>query len=127
MEDKALAMTTDGGATWQVRAATIGSDSSGSVGQIPSTGHPSGLAIAPDGMAWMVGGRMLPLVSRDGGRTWTAMPLGEIDVNSVSAPVPLDDEHGFALMWDPNSQATLLEVTVDGGTTWAVRFSWPFR
>jgi hypothetical protein len=44
------------------------------------------------------------------------MPLGEIDVNSASASVPLDDQHGLALMFDPNSQATLLEVTVDGGT-----------
>jgi photosystem II stability/assembly factor-like uncharacterized protein len=126
MEDKTLAVTTDGGATWQVRAATIGSDPSGDVGQIPITGYPSGLAIARDGTAWMGGSRMLPLVSRDGGRTWTDMLLGEIDVNSVSAPAPLDDQHGFALMRDPNSQATLLEVTVDGGTTWAVRFSWPF-
>ncbi len=126
MEDKAVAVTTDGGLTWQVRAATIGSGASGDVGQIPSTGHPSGLAIARDGTAWMVGGRMLPLVSRDGGRTWTDMPLGEIDVNMVSAPAPLDDQDGFALMRDPNSQATLLEVTVDGGTTWAVRFRWPF-
>jgi photosystem II stability/assembly factor-like uncharacterized protein len=125
MEAKALAVTTDGGATWQVRAATIGSDPSGSVGQIPNTGHPSSLAIAPDGTAWMMGSRMLPLVSRDGGRTWTDLPIGEIDLNSVSAPSPLDDQHGFALMRDPNSAATLLEVTVDGGTTWAARFSWP--
>jgi photosystem II stability/assembly factor-like uncharacterized protein len=126
MEDKALAVTTDGGVTWQVRAATIGSDPSGDVGQIPSTGYPSGLAIAPDGTAWMGGSRMLPLVSRDGGRTWTDMPLGEIDVSEVTAGAPLDARNGFALLRDPNRPATLLEATADGGTTWTVRFSWPF-
>ena len=126
MEEKTIAVTTDGGVTWEVRAATIGSGPSGTIGQIPIVGHPSGLDIAPDGTAWMWGSRMLPIVSRDGGRTWADMALGEIDVSAVTAGAPLDARNGFALLRDPNQPATLLEVTADAGATWSTRFSWPF-
>jgi photosystem II stability/assembly factor-like uncharacterized protein len=127
MEDKAVLVTADGGATWQVRAQVVGgATGTGDIGQIPITGHPAGLAVAPDGTAWITGGRMQPLVSRDGGRTWTTMPLGEIDVNSTGGAVLLDAEHGFVLMWDPNAQGIALEHTADGGTTWSSLYTWPF-
>jgi photosystem II stability/assembly factor-like uncharacterized protein len=126
MEDKTIAVTIDGGVTWEVRAATIGSEPSGTIGQIPIVGHPSGLDIAPNGTAWMWGSRMLPIVSRDGGRAWADMALGEIDVSEVTAGAPLDARNGFALLRDPNLPATLLEVTADGGATWSTRFSWPY-
>jgi photosystem II stability/assembly factor-like uncharacterized protein len=101
MEDKTIAVTTDGGVTWEVRAATIGSEPSGTIGQIPIVGHPSGIDIAPDGTGgWMWGSRMLPIVSRDGGRTWADMALGEIDLSAVIAGAPLDARNGFALLWD---------------------------
>lgn len=125
MEDKSLATTTDGGATWQVRSAIVGGDPGATVEQIPISGHPTGLAIALDGTAWMWGDRMRPLVSRDAGRSWSDMPLGEIDVSPVTAASVLDAQRGYALVWDPNQQATLLEVTGDGGQIWSTRFSWP--
>ncbi len=125
MEDKTLAVTTDGGATWQVKAAVSGGDPSIDVGSIPITGHPSGLAVAPDGTAWIWGDRMRPVVSRDGGQTWTDMPLGEIDVSPTICGAPIDDRRGWALQWEPDAQAVLLEVTDDGGATWSPRFSWP--
>ncbi len=126
MEDKVVLVTSDGGASWQVRAQVVGGAmGTGDIGQIPITGHPAGLAVAPDGTAWITGGRMQPLVSRDGGRTWTTMPLGEIDVNSTGGADLLDAEHGFVLMWDPNAQGIVLEVTSDGGATWSAPYSWP--
>ncbi len=128
MEDKAVLVTGDGGTTWQVRAQVVGgADSSGDIGQIPPSGHPSGLAVASDGTAWITGSRMQPMVSVDGGRTWTAMPLGETDGNSTTGAVPNDAEHGFMLMWDPNAQGIDLEHTADGGTTWSAPYSWPLE
>ncbi len=112
--------------SWQLRAVVAGGGPSLDVGQIPISGHPSGLEVTPDGTAWMWGDRMRPLLSRDGGRTWTDMPLGEVDGSSpVTAAVPLDAQHGLALLWDPNQQATLLEATTDGGQTWSARHVWP--
>jgi photosystem II stability/assembly factor-like uncharacterized protein len=125
MLDKAVEVTTDGGTTWQLRAKVVGgASSSNDVGQISLDGHPSGIAVAPDGTAWMAGDRMQPAVSRDGGSTWTDMPLGEIDGNSTTGATPLDARRGLILMWDPNSQANVLEVTRDGGATWSSVYSW---
>jgi photosystem II stability/assembly factor-like uncharacterized protein len=122
--EKTVAVTTDGGASWQVRAQATypgGTD----IGQIPLSGHASGMAIAPDGTAWMWGGRMVPLASTDGGRTWAELPLGDPDVLLARPAWPLDAQHGYALLWDPNQQTTRLEATSDGGQTWSTRFSWP--
>lgn len=122
--DKTVAVTTDGGASWQVRARATppgGTD----IGQIPLSGHTSGMAIAPDGTAWTWGGRMVPLTSTDGGRNWTAMALGDPDALLAGPAWPLDAQRGYALLWNPNQQATLFEATSDGGQTWSARFSWP--
>jgi photosystem II stability/assembly factor-like uncharacterized protein len=121
--EKTVAVTTDGGASWQVRAQATypgGTD----IGQIPLSGHASGIAIAPDGTAWIWGGRMVPLASTDGGRTWTELPLGDPDVMLAGPAWPLDAQRGYALLWDPNQQATLLEASTDGGQTWSGRFRW---
>lgn len=125
-EDKTVAVTTDGGNSWQVRAVVAGGEPSLDVGSIPLSGHPSGMAVTSDGTAWMWGGRMLPTISHDGGRTWTEMALGEIDVNSVIWGAPLDAQAGWALLWRSNLQAIQLEVTADGGATWTATFRWPF-
>jgi photosystem II stability/assembly factor-like uncharacterized protein len=122
--EKMVAVTTNGGASWQVRAQATypgGTD----IGQIPLSGHASGMAIAPDGTAWMWGGRMVPLASTDGGRTWSELPLGDTDFMLAGPTWPLDALRGYALLWDPNQQTTLLEATSDGGQTWSARFSWP--
>jgi photosystem II stability/assembly factor-like uncharacterized protein len=122
--EKTVAVTSDGGASWQVRARATypgGTD----IGQIPLSGDASGMAVAPEGTAWMWGSRMVPLASTDEGRTWTELPLGDPDAMLAGPAWPLDAQRGYALLWDPNQQATLLEATSDGGQTWAARFTWP--
>ncbi len=125
MEDKAVLVTSDAGATWQVRAQVVGGTAPvGAIGHIPQGGHPTDIAVAPDGTAWMLGGRMRPLLSRDHGTTWTPMPLGEVDVTTTEGPALVGAKHGFVLMQDPNAQGIVLEVTSDGGATWSARYSW---
>jgi hypothetical protein len=55
----------------------------------------------------------------------TELSLGDPDVLLAGPAWPLDVQRGYALLWDPNQQATLLEATSDGGQTWSARFSWP--
>lgn len=122
--------TTDGGARWTVQASTgipdpNGGSSSPAVGEIHYGGYIGRIVVAPDGTAWMTGGRMAPLVSRDRGATWLALGLGDPDGNLVQSAWPLTASSGFALMWSPDRQATLLEETTDGGRTWTERSASP--
>src|SRR5947199_4396932 len=68
--------------------------------------------------------RLLPLSSHDGGARWQPLALGDPDANLVFAAWPPDARHGVAVMLAPNSEATLFEITSDGGRTWAERPSW---
>ncbi len=124
-EFHAVLATTDGGAHWKLRASTDGTAKSRPVGRLLYGGYIGGIVEASDGAAWMAGIRMAPQASSDGGRTWTSLHLGDPDVNLVKAAWPLDATHGYAVMWHANRQATLLEVTTDGGRHWKVRASWP--
>lgn len=116
--------TNDGGAHWAVRASTSGVSSAKPIGSLPYGGYITGLVEALDGTAWITGGRMVPLASRDGGATWQPLALGDPAANLVEAAWPLDATRGFAVMWAPDSQASLLEATTDGGRRWSVRSSW---
>ena len=122
--------TSDGGATWQVRAsvAPAPSQQTGklhSVGSLQYGGYIQGIELAPDGTAWMWGGRMDVLASTDGGVTWRGLGLTS-DGGGIGIGWPLDAGHGFAVVGDPNRQATLFEVTTDGGHTWQERTAWPY-
>jgi len=94
------------------------------IGSLPYGGYITGLVEAVDGTAWITGGQMVPLASRDGGVTWQPLALGDPAANLVEAAWPLDASRGFAVMWAPDSQASLLEATTDGGRRWSVRSSW---
>lgn len=128
---KAVAGTDDGGTSWHLRASTgdlSGSSGDGRVGSISVGGYVGrygDLVVAHDGTAWMTGGRMTPLVARNGGSTWVPLGLGDPDVNLVRSAWPLDRERGFALVWEGDRQATLLESTGDGGRTWTELSLWP--
>jgi photosystem II stability/assembly factor-like uncharacterized protein len=123
-ENHAMLATRDGGATWAVRAMAADPPAT-EVGHLPYGGYISGLVLATDGTAWITGGRMVPLVSRDDGATWQPLGLGDPAANLVYAAWPLDARRGFAVMWAPDRQATLLEVTADGGRTWISGTAWP--
>jgi len=122
--------TTNGGATWQVRAsvAPAPSQQTGtvpSVGSLQYGGYIQGIELAPDGAAWMWGDRMDVLKSTDGGVTWRGLGLTS-DGGGVGVGWPLDAVHGLAIVGDPNRQATLFKVTADGGHTWQERTVWPY-
>ena len=116
--------TSDGGATWQVRAS-VGPPPSHKVGSLGYGGYIQGIVLAPDGTAWMWGDRMDALASGDGGATWHGLGLTS-DGGGMAVAWPLDAGHGFALLGDPNRQATLLEATTDGGHTWRELAVWPY-
>ncbi len=121
--------TSDGGVTWQVRASVAPAPSQ-QTGRVPSVGslqyggYIQGVVLASDGTAWMWGGRMDVLLSTDDGVTWSGGGLTS-DGGGMAEAWPLDAGHGFALLWDPNRQATLLEATGDGAHTWQERMAWP--
>ena len=123
-EFRSVLRTTDGGTSWHV-VATVAPPPIPRVGAMPYGGYARGLVVTADGTAWLWGDRMGPLASTDGGATWRPLAIGEADVLPVNAAWPLDARHGFALLWDPNRQATLVEATADGGRTWAVRAAIP--
>ena len=120
----AVLATRDAGAHWSVRASTGGATGGDRVGAIPYGGYIGGMVEAGDGTAWITGDRMVPLVSRDDGATWTPLGIGDPAADLVSAAWPLDARLGVALMWAPDRQATLFEATADGGRTWVERFAW---
>ena len=121
----AVLTTSDGGAHWTLRASTGGLSGSPVVGKLHYGGYVSGVVDAGDATAWMMGDRMAPLASSDGGRSWDALGLGDEAVDLVSATWPLDGRHGYAVMWNPDRQASLLELTADGGVHWQERSAWP--
>ena len=123
-EYRSVLHTADGGATWQVRAALAPSPVP-HVGSMPYGGYARGLVVAHDGTAWLWGDRMVPLASTDGGATWRPLGFGDPDALLVGPMWVLDRRRGFALAWDPNRQATMVEATTDGGRTWLERASIP--
>jgi hypothetical protein len=94
-------------------------------GHLPYGGYIKGIVDASDGTAWISGDRMAPLASHDGGVMWQPLGLGDDAANLVYAAWPLNARRGVAVMWAPDRQATLFEVTGDGGRTWVERSAWP--
>jgi len=116
--------TEDGGRYWTVRASTGDASGSKPLGDLSYGGYIRGTVETRDGTAWISGDRMVPLASHDGGARWQPLGLGDPDGNLVYAAWPRDARHGVAVMWAPDSQATLFEITSDGGRTWTERSSW---
>ena len=123
-EIHAVLTTSDGGAHWTTVASTGREPGGKPIGTIPYGGYITGIVEAADGTAWITGDRMVPLASRDGGTTWRPLRIGDPAANLVDTAWPLDANRGFAAMWDADRQATLFEVTTDGGRTWGERTGW---
>jgi hypothetical protein len=116
--------TNDAGRHWTTLASTGGVGASMPVGRFPYGGYIRGIDDAADGTAWIWGDRMMPLATDHLGATWNPLALGDPAANLVAATWPLDGRHGEAVMWAPDQQASLFEVTEDGGRTWTERSLW---
>jgi photosystem II stability/assembly factor-like uncharacterized protein len=124
-EFHAVLATNDAGSHWTTVASTGGASNSKPRGHLPYGGYIRAIVEARDGTAWISGDRMVPLESGDDGRTWEPLRLGDPAANLVAAAWPLDARRGAAVMWAPDHQATLFEVTTDGGRSWTERSLWP--
>lgn len=120
----AVLATSDGGRHWSIQSSTSDPSGGGTIGSLPYGGYIVGIVEAQDGTAWIAGERMTPLVSGDLGATWRPLALGDSAADLVKGAYPLDARRGFATMWAPDRQATLFEVTTDGGRSWAPRYAW---
>jgi photosystem II stability/assembly factor-like uncharacterized protein len=121
---KAIMASADGGVTWTVRSSVDG-DPRTSVGTIDFADGLIGLAMLPDGSGIWWGDRGTTARTIDGGRTWTAIPLGSFDVRSIAAVALVDQRHWFAVVSgsdDPVSGggviAERLKLSSDQGSTW---------
>ncbi len=126
-ESKRVYETTDGGRTWRLRASVDPSGRLRSVGWMNGYGHPAGIAMRPDGtgMIWQSRGGLLRTLH--GGRAWVQLPLVDGEVTLVNDVAVGPGRVAYALEWDPDRQATLLERTDDDGRTWRAVHSWPVR
>jgi photosystem II stability/assembly factor-like uncharacterized protein len=127
-EDRAILETTDAGRTWStVAQSMLGGPASGS--GLTISGYPTGIFFLPDGHGWMWAERGVGMqVTTNGGHSWRTIgtvPNGA-DTSMGSAWF-LSDTTGFALLTNGNRQATQLIETLDGGMTWHVVHSWPWR
>jgi len=111
----------NGGRTWEQRVARGGGVA---VGTIPTRGYPTGIAVGPDGFAWMWGTDMDPLVSSDGGHSWSAFNIGPMQSSSLIAAWHPGAGHDLALFWDEANRMTRLEETANRGAPWVERFRW---
>ncbi|HEY3522722.1 MAG TPA: hypothetical protein VGK63_03375 [Candidatus Limnocylindrales bacterium] len=111
---KAVVETVDGGRTWSTRSATGG----GAVGRLFGSDYLEGISMWPSGTGFLWMGRGTTAMTRDGGRTWTAIGPGSPDVVIPLAAATVDDRTWFALVWDGNEQAQVLHMTEDSGSTW---------
>jgi photosystem II stability/assembly factor-like uncharacterized protein len=118
-ESKAVYETLDGGREWERHSiAVLGS---AAVTSLPVAGYVEGAAFAPSGYGALCQSRGPFLVTRDGGRTWSATRAvrPEIDFCTGVATVP-----GATYALVDTAQRDRLEVSTDAGRTWrtATRF-----
>jgi photosystem II stability/assembly factor-like uncharacterized protein len=110
----------DGGAQWLLRSRANYSGFSPpatNVGSLDNSGAPIGLAVLSGSRAWMINYLGPPLVTDDGGVTWTEAPLPAELATVWQAGVELDVTFADPLDgWTFNSAG--LWATTDGGAGW---------
>jgi hypothetical protein len=111
----------NGGRTWEQRVAR---GAGVAVGTIPAGGYPTGLTVGRDGFAWMWGTGMDPLVSSDGGHSWSGIHTGRMAASALIAAWHPGAGHDLALFWDEAERTTRLEETTNRGAAWVERFRW---
>jgi photosystem II stability/assembly factor-like uncharacterized protein len=115
---KGIMATEDGGKTWTLHSAVRIPGGGPSVGTISFADYMIGLAMRPEGSGIWWGGRGITERTTDGGRTWSATPVGDFDVRIPSAAWLADARNWFVILWDGDVGSQVLAKTGDGGETW---------
>lgn len=118
-QPKEVWRTRDGGATWELanRASPFGMR----VGRgLCVCGYPAGIAMTADGVGWLWMSRGSFYATRDGGRSWTSLPISAPEVVEGRSASLIGSKVGYALF----RHRTALRFTRDGGRTWTVVRRW---
>lgn len=118
-QPKEVWSTRDGGRRWQLvnRAPWSGKR----VGRgLCTCGYPRGIAMRPDGAGWLWMARGSFYATRDGGRSWTSLPISSPEIVEGRSASLLSGRIGYALF----GHRPALRFTRDDGLTWTVVRRW---
>ncbi len=107
---KMVYLSTDGGGSWEL-VGDVRLDSDPRNDDLSISGYLGGIGAASDKNAWMTLGRSWPLISRDGGRSWTHMDFAPLDDGFISVFF-VNDLHGWA------THRASVYLSDDSGKTW---------
>lgn len=140
MQPKALYVTVDGGATWQLKSsATCGFPAYGAhaapLGGLACAGYLPGMDLLADGHGWEWTDRAGLAATSSAGSRWAGLATHIVsdDINSLISASLVSDTTGFLLITHPETPAGCspigcgpqLLITPDGGSTWTALASWP--
>jgi photosystem II stability/assembly factor-like uncharacterized protein len=124
-QPKAVYTTSTAGRTWRLRSSAVapGLGVARAGRRLPGSGYAHGISFRPSGVGWLWESRGSFVATRDGGRTWHPLAVGEPEIVEAQSAQLLSDRAGFALLRRPGDVA--LERTTDGGRSWRVVRTWP--
>jgi photosystem II stability/assembly factor-like uncharacterized protein len=118
-QPKEVWSTRDAGASWQIvtRATPWGKR----VGRgLEVSGYPRGIEMTAGGAGWLWMARGSFFATRDGGRSWTWLPISAPEIVEGRSASLLTSKVGYALF----GHRPTLRSTRDGGRTWTVVRRW---
>lgn len=111
--------TRDAGVTW--RLVNRASPYAKAVGRgLCVCGYPAGIEMTAGGAGWLWMARGHFYATRDGGRSWTMLPISAPEIVEGRSASLLSDRVGYALF----GHRPALRFTRDGGRTWTVVRRW---
>ncbi len=140
-QPKGIVATTDGGATWTLRAlqdpaSTVpaATPSKGlplpaaspraAPGGLPLAGFVVGLAMRPGGAGWLWLSKGGVLATANGGATWKPVAVPGVGAAAPLSAAPLDGGLGYILLRDSTTGGAILLATADAGKSWRELVRW---
>ncbi len=107
---KMIYLSTDRGRNWQLVGDTR-LDSEPRPDDLSISGYLGGIGATSENLVWMTLGRNWPLISRDGGFTWTSLDFAPLDDGFISVFF-IDESNGWS------THRANVYLTSDSGRTW---------